>query len=125
MREALPLCGSGSKRGALERFRFRRNHTKEHALRCASSTGSEKVGIALVLQLCFSLTAVVSGCRFSLVPSSPERPGHDEASSDGWPEQNTGQKIADLRHGWQKRCQAPQAAAGTAGLLSFALPHVA
>src|SRR5215204_3500204 len=51
MREALPLCGSGSKRGALERFRFRRNHTKEHALRCASSTGSEKVGIALVLQL--------------------------------------------------------------------------
>ena len=83
----------------LERFRIRRNHTKEHALRCASSTGSEKVGIALVLQLCFSLTAVVSGCRFSLVPSSPERPGHDEASSDGWPEQNTGQKIADLGHG--------------------------
>ena len=31
----------------LERFRFRRNHTKERALRCKSSTGSVKVGIAL------------------------------------------------------------------------------
>src|SRR4051794_37674000 len=32
----------------LERFRFRRNHTEENALRCTSSTGSVKVGIALV-----------------------------------------------------------------------------
>src|SRR5215212_7870845 len=31
----------------LERFRFRRNHTKGRALRCTSSTGSVKVGIAL------------------------------------------------------------------------------
>ena len=31
----------------LERFRFSRNHTKENALRCTSSTGSVKVGIAL------------------------------------------------------------------------------
>src|SRR4051812_3667400 len=29
---------------ALERFRFRRNHMKERALRCKSSTGSVKVG---------------------------------------------------------------------------------
>src|SRR3954464_3532185 len=43
----------------------------------------------------------------------------------GWPEQNTGQKIADLGHCRQKRREAHQAAAGTAGLLSFALPHVA
>ena len=34
-------------RRALERFRFRRNHTKVRALRRASSTGSEEVGIAL------------------------------------------------------------------------------
>src|SRR3954464_10290499 len=79
----------------------------------------------LVLQLRFSLTAVVSGGGFGLVLSSPERPGHDEAGSDWGPEPETRQKIADLRHGWQKRCQAHQAAAGTAGLLSFALPHVA
>jgi hypothetical protein len=32
----------------LERFRFRRNHTEENALRCTSSTGSVKVGIALL-----------------------------------------------------------------------------
>src|SRR5215207_1345064 len=79
----------------------------------------------LVLQLRFGLTAVVSGCGFGLVPSSPKGPGHDEAGSDRWPEQETGQKIADLRHRRQKRCQAHQAAAGTAGLLSFALAHVA
>src|SRR5215211_2855658 len=84
-----------------------------------------KLEQALVLRLCFGLTAVVSGGGLGLVLSSPERPGHDEASSDGWPEPETGQKIAELRHGWQKRCQAHQAAAGTAGLLSFALPHVA
>src|SRR5215207_7785063 len=82
-------------------------------------------GPCLVLQLCFSLTAVVGGCRFGLVLSSPERPGHDEAGSDRWPEQNTRQKIADLGHARQKRGKAHQAAAGTAGLLSFALPHVA
>src|SRR3954469_24217121 len=80
---------------------------------------------ALVLQLCFSLTAVVSGGGFGLVLSSPERPSHDEAGSDRWPEQNTGQKIADLGHARQQRGQAPQAAAGTTGLLSFALPQVA
>src|SRR5437868_434992 len=34
----------------LERFRFRRNHTKGRALRCKSSTGSMKVGIALAGQ---------------------------------------------------------------------------
>src|SRR4051812_33988462 len=79
----------------------------------------------LVLQLRFSLTAVVSGCGFGLVPSSPKGPGHDEAGSDQRPEQETGQKIADLRHRRQKRGQAHQAAAGTAGLLSFALAHVA
>src|SRR4051812_48787871 len=39
------------KRRHLERFRFRRNHTKENTLRCTSSTGSVKVGIALALQL--------------------------------------------------------------------------
>jgi hypothetical protein len=33
----------------LERFRFRRNHTKERALRCKSCTGSVKVGIALAV----------------------------------------------------------------------------
>src|SRR3954466_10784644 len=97
----------------LERFRFRRNHMREHALRCGTSTGSEKVGIALVLQLCFSLMAVVSGGGLGLVLSSPERPGHDEAGSDRWPEQNTGQEIADLGHARQKRGQAHQAAAGT------------
>ena len=32
----------------LERFRFRQNHTKERALRWKTSTGSVKVGIALV-----------------------------------------------------------------------------
>src|SRR3954469_19911818 len=98
---------------------------REHALRCGSSTGSEKVENALVLQLCFSLTAVVSGGGLGLVLSSPDRPGHDKAGSDRWPEQETGQKIAHLRHCRQKRCKAHQAAAGTAGLLSFALAHVA
>ena len=34
----------------LERFQFRRNHTNERALRLKSSTGSVKVGIALILQ---------------------------------------------------------------------------
>src|SRR6476620_2529912 len=33
----------------LERFQFRRNHTNERALRLKSSTGSVKVGIALIL----------------------------------------------------------------------------
>src|SRR3954463_4081319 len=80
---------------------------------------------ALVLQLCFSLTAVVSGGGLGLVLSSPDRPGHDEASSDWWPEQETRQKVADLGHRGQQRGQAHQAAAGTAGLLSFALAHVA
>src|SRR3954467_8618367 len=79
----------------------------------------------LVLQFCFSLTAIVSGGGFGLVLSSPERPSHDEAGSDRGPEQNTGQKIPDLGHARQKRREAPQAAAGTAGLLSFALPQVA
>src|SRR3954463_15916424 len=80
---------------------------------------------ALVLQLRFSLTAVVSGGGFGLVLSSPERPGHDKAGSDWGPEQETRQKVADLGHRRQQRGQAHQAAAGTAGLLSFALPHVA
>src|SRR3954451_1929862 len=79
----------------------------------------------LVLQLRFSLTAVVSGGGLGLVLSSPERPSHDEAGSDRRPEQETGQKVADLGHARQQRGQAPQAAAGTAGLLSFALPQVA
>src|SRR4051812_21568040 len=73
----------------------------------------------------FSLTAVVSGGGLGLVLSSPVRPGHDKAGSDWGPEQKSGQKIADLGHCRQKRRQAHQAAAGTAGLLSFALPHVA
>src|SRR3954468_14605168 len=79
----------------------------------------------LVLQLYFSLTAVVNGCGFGLVLSSPKGPGHDKAGADRWPEQETGQKIAHLRPRRQERGQAHQAAAGTAGLLSFALPHVA
>src|SRR3954452_6299505 len=79
----------------------------------------------LVLQLRVSLTAVVSGGGFGLVLSSPVRPGHDKAGSDWGPEQKSGQKIADLGHARQKRGQAPQAAAGTTGLLSFALPQVA
>src|SRR3954464_2968533 len=82
-------------------------------------------GWSLVLQLYFSLTAVVSGCGFGLVLSSPKGPGHDKAGADRWPEQETGQKIAHLRHRRQERGQAHQAAAGAAGLLSFALPHVA
>ena len=41
------LPARGSK---LERFQFRRNHTNERALRLKSSTGSVKVGIALVIQ---------------------------------------------------------------------------
>src|SRR3954469_1665010 len=73
----------------------------------------------------FSLTAVVSGGGFGLVSSSPDRPGHDKAGSDWGPEQKSGQKIADLGHCRQKRREAHQAAAGTAGLLSFALPHIA
>src|SRR4051795_2496312 len=89
------------------------------------SKPSSYAAVELVLQLCFSLTAVVSGGGFGLVLSSPERPGHDKAGSDGGPEQNTGQKIADLGHCRQKRREAHQAAAGTAGLLSFALPQVA
>src|SRR3954454_2432222 len=36
-------------------------------------------------------TAIVSSGGFGLVLSSPERPGHDEAGSDRWPEQNTRQ----------------------------------
>src|SRR3954451_25377023 len=83
------------------------------------------IQVYLILQLRFSLTAVVSSGAFGLVSSSPERPGHDEAGSDRWPEQNTRQKIADLGHARQQRGQAPQAAAGTAGLLSFALPQAA
>src|SRR3954451_22489464 len=79
----------------------------------------------LVLQLRFSLTTVVSGGGFGLVSSSPVRPGHDKAGSAWGPEQKSGQKIADLGHCRQKRCKAHQAAAGTAGLLSFALAHVA
>src|SRR3954447_15123741 len=77
----------------------------------------------LVLQLRLSLTAVVSGGGLGVVLSSPERPGHDKAGSDRRPEQETGQKVADLGHARQKRREAHQAAAGTAGLLSFALPH--
>src|SRR3954471_16206225 len=80
---------------------------------------------SLVLPLRFSLTAVVSGGGFGLVSSSPVRPGHDKAGSDWGPEQKSGQKIADLGHCRQKRREAHQAAAGTAGLLSFALAHVA
>src|SRR3954471_17555425 len=80
---------------------------------------------ALVLQLCFSLTAVVSGGGLGLVLSSPGRPGHDKAGPDWGPEQETRQKVADLGHRRQQRRQAHQAAAGTAGLLSFALAHVA
>src|SRR3954453_20846730 len=80
---------------------------------------------SLVLQLRCGLTAVVSGGGLGLVLSSPKGPGHDKAGSDWGPEQETGQKIADLGHCGQKRCQAHQAPAGAAGLLSFALPHVA
>src|SRR5215211_3476875 len=79
----------------------------------------------LVLQLRFSLPAVVSGFGFSLVFSPPEGPRHDEAGPAWRPEQETRQKVADLRHRRQKGCQARQTAAGTAGLLSFALPQVA
>src|SRR4051812_21364452 len=89
------------------------------------STDSGFAENALILQLCFSLTAVVSGGGLGLVLSSPVRPGHDKAGSDWGPEQKSGQKIADLGHCRQKRREAHQAAAGTAGLLSFALPHVA
>src|SRR4051812_49587616 len=85
----------------------------------------ERAKEVVVLQLRFSLTAVVSGGGFGLVSSSPDRPGHDKAGSDWGPEQKSGQKIADLGHCRQKRREAHQAAAGTAGLLSFALPHVA
>src|SRR4051812_12268956 len=85
----------------------------------------ERAKEVLVLQLRFSSTAVVSGGGFGLVSSSPDRPGHDKAGSDWGPEQKSGQKIADLRHRRQKRREAHQAAAGTAGLLSFALPQVA
>src|SRR5690349_2094585 len=80
---------------------------------------------SLVLQLRFVLTAVVSGCRLGLVFSSPEGPSHDEAGPAWRPEPETGQKIADLGHRRQERCQAHQAAAGVVGLLSFALPQVA
>src|SRR4051812_45178070 len=79
----------------------------------------------LVLQLRFSLTAVVSGGGLGLVFSSPDGPGHDKAGSVWGPGQKSGQKIADLGHCRQKRREVHQAAAGTAGLLSFALPHVA
>ena len=81
--------------------------------------------ITEVLQLRFGLTAVVSGCRLGLVFSSPEGPSHDEAGPAWRPEPETGQKIADLGHRRQERCQAHQAAAGVAGLLSFALAQVA
>src|SRR3982751_4992164 len=94
-------------------------------LKSALSSCCGVVSPTLVLELCFSVTAVVSGGGLGLVLSSPERPGHDEAGSDRGPEPETGQKIADLGHARQKRRQAPQAAAGTAGLLSFALPQVA
>src|SRR4051812_7724382 len=87
-------------------------------------SGSRSCGL-LVLQLCFSLTAVVSGGGLGLVLSSPERPGHDKAGSDRRPEEETRQKGAGLGDGRQKRCQAPQGAAGTAGLPSLALPQVA
>ena len=93
-----------------------------HNTKRAESTQGET---ALILQLRFSLTAVVSGGGFGLVSSSPVRPGHDKAGSDWGPEQKSGQKRADLGHCRQKRREAHQAAAGTAGLLSFALPHVA
>src|SRR4051812_7148049 len=65
-----------------------------------------KLEQALALQLCFSLTAVVSGGGFGLVLSSPVRPGHDKAGSDWGPEQKTRQKIADLGHRGQQRGQA-------------------
>src|SRR3954470_9448274 len=95
--------------------------TPDTCLKSRRSGGSGN----LVLQLRFSLTAVVSGGGFGLVSSSPDRPGHDKAGSDWGPEQKSGQKIADLGHCRQKRREAHQAAAGTAGLLSFALPQVA
>src|SRR3954447_19658521 len=91
----------------------------------SSQTTDLKLDAVLVRQLRFSLTAVVSGGGFGLVSSSPDRPGHDKAGSDWGPEQKSGQKRADLGHCRQKRHEAHQAAAGTAGLLSFALPHVA
>src|SRR4051812_43393106 len=75
----------------------------------------------LVLQLRFSLTAVVSSGGFGLVSSSPVRPGPNKAGSDWGPEQETRQKIADLGHRRQKRCKAHQAAAGTAGAHSLGL----
>src|SRR3954451_10522562 len=77
------------------------------------STAEDAESPDLILQMSFGLTAVVSGGRFGLVLSSPERPGHDKAGSDWGPEQNTGQKVADLGHCRQKRRQAHQAAAGT------------
>src|SRR3954451_6504317 len=79
----------------------------------------------LVLQLRLSLTAVVSGCGFGLVFSAPEGPRHDEAGPAWRAEQETRQKVADLGHRRQQRGKAHQAAAGTTGLLSFALPQVA
>src|SRR5438309_2301140 len=74
-----------------------------------------KLEQALVLQLRFGLTAVVSGCGFGLVSSSPERPGHDEAGPAWRPEPETRQKVADLGHRRQECGQAHQAAAGAAG----------
>src|SRR3954467_7682578 len=94
-------------------------------LRRDKQNNAQSPAVVLLLQLCFSLTAVVSGGGLGLVPSSPERPGHDKAGCDRWHEQNRGQKMAGLGHARQKRRQAPQAAAGTTGLLSFALPQVA
>src|SRR3954462_13223329 len=96
-----------------------------HAMLAAERCRLPREKVYLVLQLRFSLTAVVSGGGFGLVLSSPVQPGHDKAGSDWGPEQETRQKLADLGHRGQQRGQAHQAAAGTAGLLSFALAHVA
>src|SRR4051812_43784539 len=70
----------------LERFRFSRNHTKENALRCTSSTGSVKVGIALV-----SVSGRAGhGCRVAAVAAvvlfGHILPGRAQTHSPVWAE---------------------------------------
>src|SRR3954453_22044255 len=80
---------------------------------------------ALILQLHFVPAAVVSLFSVGLVPSAPERPCHDEGGSGGAREQETRQEITDFGHRRKQRSQARQAAAASAGLVSFRLPKAA
>src|SRR3954453_4832121 len=80
---------------------------------------------ALILQLHFVPAAVVSLFSVGLVPSGPERPCHDEGGSGGAREQETRQEITDFGHRRKQRSQARQAAAASAGLVSFRLPKAA